>query len=84
MSKAEMYLPSKSNPNFPWFDHILADIGDHQSLGQNLSTFSGHRSRVCKILEVVSREIHWSSLMKLGVEPIPQKVWLFLPASCSI
>ncbi|KAK6932551.1 DNA mismatch repair protein MutS, C-terminal, partial [Dillenia turbinata] len=56
MSKAGMYLPSKSNPTLPWFDLVLADIGDHQSLEQNLSTFSGHISWICKILEVVSRD----------------------------
>ncbi|KAG4401060.1 hypothetical protein GLYMA_07G195700v4 [Glycine max] len=56
MSKAGMHLPAKKNPKLPWFDLILADIGDHQSLEQNLSTFSGHISRICKILEVASTQ----------------------------
>lgn len=56
MSKAGMYLPAKNHPKIPWFDLILADIGDHQSLEQNLSTFSGHISRLCKIMEVASKE----------------------------
>ncbi|KAJ0081648.1 hypothetical protein Patl1_10772 [Pistacia atlantica] len=56
MSKAGMFLPSKNNPRLPWFDLVLADIGDHQSLEQNLSTFSGHISRIIEIMEVVSRE----------------------------
>ena len=30
MSKAGMYLPAQDNPQLPWFDLILADIGDHQ------------------------------------------------------
>lgn len=30
MSKAGMYLPAKKQPTLPWFDFILADIGDHQ------------------------------------------------------
>ncbi|KAK2976762.1 hypothetical protein RJ640_030112 [Escallonia rubra] len=54
MLKAGMFLPARNNPRLPWFDLILADIGDHQSLEQNLSTFSGHLSRLCKILEVAS------------------------------
>ncbi|KAK1260790.1 DNA mismatch repair protein MSH7 [Acorus gramineus] len=56
MSKAGLYLPAKNCPRLPWFDQILADIGDHQSLEHNLSTFSGHITRLCKILEVVTDE----------------------------
>lgn len=56
MSKAGMYLSAKDQPKIPWFDLILADIGDFQSLEQNLSTFSGHISRICKILEVASKD----------------------------
>ncbi|XP_047262908.1 endonuclease MutS2 isoform X2 [Capsicum annuum] len=56
MLKAGMYLPAQNQPRLPWFDLILADIGDQQSLEQSLSTFSGHISRLCEILEVASRE----------------------------
>ncbi|XWS12662.1 hypothetical protein CRYUN_Cryun37aG0109400 [Craigia yunnanensis] len=56
MSKAGMYLPAKKQPRLPWFDLVLADIGDSQSLEQSLSTFSGHISRICEILEVASEE----------------------------
>nr|XP_023877270.1 uncharacterized protein LOC111989695 isoform X3 [Quercus suber] len=56
MSKAGMFLPAKNRPRIPWFDLVLADIGDHQSLEQSLSTFSGHITRICNILEVASRE----------------------------
>ncbi|XP_050369996.1 uncharacterized protein LOC126788077 [Argentina anserina] len=56
MSKAGMYLPAKSQPKLPWFDLVLADIGDQQSLEQSLSTFSGHISRIRNILEVASKE----------------------------
>lgn len=54
MSKAGLFLPAKKQAKVPWFDLILSDIGDHQSLEQNLSTFSGHISQLCKILEVAS------------------------------
>ncbi|EYU27963.1 hypothetical protein ABFS82_13G107900 [Erythranthe guttata] len=54
MSKAGMYLPARNHPQVPWFDLVLADIGDQQSLEQSLSTFSGHISRICKILKVAS------------------------------
>ncbi|XP_051125872.1 uncharacterized protein LOC127247863 isoform X1 [Andrographis paniculata] len=54
MLKAGMYLVAQKEPRLPWFDLVLADIGDHQSLEQSLSTFSGHISRICKILNVAS------------------------------
>ncbi|XP_023643893.1 uncharacterized protein LOC17895668 isoform X2 [Capsella rubella] len=54
MSKSGMYLPAKNCPRLPWFDLILADIGDPQSLEQSLSTFSGHISRIRLILEIIS------------------------------
>ncbi|KAI4368167.1 hypothetical protein MLD38_016754 [Melastoma candidum] len=56
MSKAGMYLPAKNSPQLPWFDHVLVDIGDHQSLEQNLSTFSGHVARLSEILERTTEE----------------------------
>ncbi|XP_031396323.1 uncharacterized protein LOC116207500 isoform X2 [Punica granatum] len=56
MSKAGMYVPAKNLPRLPWFNLVLADIGDQQSLEQNLSTFSGHISRIRDILEVASME----------------------------
>lgn len=54
MLKAGMYLPAQNNPQLPWFDLVLADIGDRQSLEQSLSTFSGHITRICNILKVAT------------------------------
>lgn len=36
--------------SIPFFDAVLADIGDDQSLVQSLSTFSGHVRRIKRIL----------------------------------
>ncbi|CAD6261701.1 unnamed protein product [Miscanthus lutarioriparius] len=56
MSKAGMFFPAKGSPRIPWFDQVLADIGDHQSLEHSLSTFSGHISRLRSIVEIVSKD----------------------------
>ena len=56
MAKAGMYIPAKEPVELPWFDLILADIGDEQSLQQNLSTFSGHIRRIGRILGSLSEQ----------------------------
>ncbi len=54
MAKAGMYIPAREPVELPWFDLVLADIGDEQSLQQNLSTFSGHIRRIGRILDNLS------------------------------
>ena len=53
MAKAGLYIPAKEPVEIPWFDQILADIGDEQSIEQSLSTFSGHIKRISRILAAV-------------------------------
>ena len=53
MAKAGMLLPCNGSPRLPWCKNILADIGDEQSLQQNLSTFSGHILRISRILDAI-------------------------------
>ncbi|BAZ70208.1 MutS2 family protein [Fischerella sp. NIES-4106] len=50
MAKVGLFVPAREPVELPWFDQILADIGDEQSLQQNLSTFSGHIRRISRIL----------------------------------
>jgi DNA mismatch repair protein MutS2 len=54
LAKAGIFVPAREPVEIPWFDRILADIGDEQSLQQSLSTFSGHIRRIVRILEVVN------------------------------
>jgi DNA mismatch repair protein MutS2 len=51
MAKVGLFIPAQEPVELPWFDQVLADIGDEQSLQQNLSTFSGHIRRIQTILE---------------------------------
>jgi DNA mismatch repair protein MutS2 len=56
MAKAGLFVPAKVPVEIPWFDSILADIGDEQSLQQSLSTFSGHIRRISRIIEAIKPE----------------------------
>ncbi len=53
MAKVGLFLPAREPVELPWFEQILADIGDEQSLQQNLSTFSGHIHRISRILNAI-------------------------------
>jgi DNA mismatch repair protein MutS2 len=50
MTHAGLPVPA-DEAEFPLFDEILADIGDHQSLAESLSSFSSHILAVRSILE---------------------------------
>ncbi len=50
MAKAGMFLPCTNAKVYP-FENVYADIGDDQSILQNLSTFSSHMTNIIKILK---------------------------------
>ncbi|KAL8049362.1 hypothetical protein ABFX02_06G016600 [Erythranthe guttata] len=49
MAKSGLYILASEPARIPWFDFVLADIGDEQSLSQSLSTFSGHLKQISEI-----------------------------------
>ena len=51
MAQVGLFVPAQEPVELPWFDQVLADIGDEQSLQQSLSTFSGHVRRIQSILD---------------------------------
>ncbi|AFY43271.1 endonuclease MutS2 [Nostoc sp. PCC 7107] len=57
MAKVGLFIPAREPVEMPWFDQILADIGDEQSLQQSLSTFSGHIRRISRILNALEHEV---------------------------
>jgi len=58
MARAGLFLPCAGSPRLPWCGQVLADIGDEQSLQQNLSTFSGHIRRIARILAALPAAAH--------------------------
>jgi len=56
MAQCGMHIPAGEGSLVPVFRHILADIGDEQSLEQSLSTFSSHISRIASIFQVADSE----------------------------
>ena len=51
MALSGISVPAKS-ARFPFYALVLADIGDHQSLAANLSTFTSHVANIARMLEI--------------------------------
>ena len=54
MALSGIPIPANEKTEIGYFHNVLADIGDEQSLEQNLSSFSGHVSKIKDIIEHAS------------------------------
>jgi len=51
MAESGLHIPAYSNSEIGFFEKIYADIGDEQSIQQNLSTFSSHMGKIINIIK---------------------------------
>ena len=71
MTMCGMMIPADDGSEIAYFDRVLVDIGDEQSIEQSLSTFSSHIVNVVKIIE----EAPYNALVLLdelggGTDPV--------------
>jgi DNA mismatch repair protein MutS2 len=51
MALSGISVPARS-ARFPFYASVLADIGDHQSLAANLSTFTSHTANIARMIDL--------------------------------
>ncbi|MFZ1419648.1 MAG: endonuclease MutS2, partial [Leptotrichiaceae bacterium] len=71
MALSGIPIPVNEKTEIGFFDNVLADIGDEQSIEQNLSSFSGHVKSIKEIVEKAnSRSLVLMDELGSGTDPM--------------
>lgn len=70
LAMAGLPIPAADGTAVPWLDHVVCDIGDEQSLMEDVSTFLSHVRRVSEAISVAtSRSLVLLDELGSGTDP---------------
>lgn len=71
MTLSGIPIPASEKTEIGHFSNVLSDIGDEQSIEQNLSSFSGHVSKIKEIIELAtSKSLVLMDELGSGTDPM--------------